>query len=107
LIDLTGVQLLLNNVEAGLCCIFRTSRSLHGAGIRLQSAQGVRDILECGNHGGAILSFGLIERRTRDRRNKPAPGFPYTRLTSASPPGDRLLFANLTRFMASSDFSLN
>jgi len=61
LIDLTGVQLLLNDFEAGLCSIFRASRRLRCAHIRLQCAQSVRNILECGNDGGAILGFGLIK----------------------------------------------
>jgi hypothetical protein len=63
LIDLAGVQLLLNHVEACLRGLFRMSSCPHGTRIRLQSTQGVGNILECGDDDGAILGFGLIQSR--------------------------------------------
>jgi hypothetical protein len=62
LIDLTGVELLLNDFETGFCGIFRAPRRFRRAGIRLQGPKCVRDILKCSDDGGAILGFGLIER---------------------------------------------
>jgi hypothetical protein len=62
LIDLPGAELLLDDIEAGLCSIFGMNSGLDRAGIGLQGAQGIRHILERGNDGGSVLGFGLFER---------------------------------------------
>src|SRR5262245_8557496 len=59
LIDLALIELLADDVETGLCGLFRMYGRFHRARIRLQGAQRVGDVLECRNDGRAILRVGL------------------------------------------------